>query len=404
MERVIFHIDMNNFFASVEGIGRPELKGVPYAVCGDPMLRHGIVLAKNPVAKEYGVKTGEPIFSAKQKCPSLKILPPHYEKYRAISAEARKIYESYTDRVESFGIDECWCDMSGIGMDEGMTLADEIRHRISAELGVTASVGVSFNKIFAKLGSDYRKPDATTVITKENFRELVWKLPVTDMLFVGPSVAARLSRYSIYTIGDVARGERSFFALILGKNGELLYDRANGIDHSSVLRADEAPPPKSISRSTTPPRDLTSTEALKALSLSISDVLAEELRAFDMQCSVVAVFIRDPSLRTLVRQRKLLHPTCLSRDISQTAMALVKENYSDGEAVRAFGIQVSELSRFSGSQITFDICGTTERRERLEKALFSIRGRYGGRVIKTALEAKNGGLAEIDRLGGSPFR
>ena len=380
-DRIIFHVDMNNFFASVEGRGRPELRDVPYAVCGDPAMRHGIVLAKNTIAKGYGVKTGEPIFAAKQKCPSLIVLPPHYEKYEAISKAARRIYSDYSDRVESFGIDECWCDISAESdIKRAEELANELRARIKRELDVTVSIGVSFNKIFAKLGSDYKKPDATTVITRDNFRRLVWALPVSDLLFVGSATERALSRYGIHTIGDLACTDRGFLRLILGKNGETLHTYANGEDHSPVLRKDDIPPPKSVSKSATLPYDLVSFGQLRALAHDMTEELCVRLRELDMLGGTVGIMLKDSELHSFIKQKSLERPSLLAYDILRAAEELIRSSYTEGTPIRAFGIRISELSDYSGSQLTFDTDGVHERRERLEATLFSLRKRYGDSV------------------------
>ena len=199
MKPVILHSDMNNFYASVEILYDPALRDKPVAVAGDEEARHGIVLAKNDIAKRLGIHTGQVLWEARQQCPELVCVPAHYERYLAFSAQAREIYTSYTDQVESFGLDECWLDVTGsVGLfGDGPTIANDIRGRIRRELGLTVSVGVSFNKVFAKLGSDMKKPDAITVITPENYRERAWSLPVSDLLYVGPAfvLAAGQERY-----------------------------------------------------------------------------------------------------------------------------------------------------------------------------------------------------------------
>lgn len=208
-DRTILHCDMNNFYASVECLYNPALRGKPVAVGGDVEARHGIILAKNYEAKKYGVQTGEALWQAKQKCPGLTIVPPSFEKYLRFSRLAREIYGCYTDRIESFGLDECWLDLTGSErlFGGGKAVADKLRERIKFELGVTISVGVSHNKIFAKLGSDMKKPDATTVITRENYKDVVWPLPVSDLLFVGPATTRKLARYGIHTIGQLAQAD-----------------------------------------------------------------------------------------------------------------------------------------------------------------------------------------------------
>ena len=246
MERVIFHCDLNSFYASVELLSHPELRHLPVAVCGDPKSRHGIILAKNEPAKRFDVKTAETVWQAKKKCPDLVLLPAHHEKYREYSRRVNGLYQQYTDLVEPFGIDESWLDVTGtlhlFGGDP-KALADEIRSRVRRELGLTISVGVSFNKVFAKLGSDYKKPDATTVITEESFQAMVWPLPVTDLLYVGRAAASAFQKFGIRTIGDLAAFDRQALFTLLGKNGAQLHDFASGLDRAPWPRRDRRSPP-----------------------------------------------------------------------------------------------------------------------------------------------------------------
>lgn len=384
-DRVIFHIDMNNFFATVEGIDRPELSGVPYAVCGDPEMRHGIVLAKDQLAKSCGVKTGEPIFMAKQKCPSLVVIRPHYEKYEEVSRCARAIYETYTDRVESFGIDECWCDMSGnVDMKNAAMLADEIRERIKKLLRVTVSVGVSFNKVFAKLGSDMKKPDATTVITRDNYKDVVWGLPATSLLFVGGATERTLSRYSVDTVGDIANADPKFLSLILGKNGELLYRYANGGDTEPVALAGESDKPKSISKSFTTAKDMVSFDELKALGAYLCDDTVFRLRSVGMLCSTVGITLRYSEMRSVSRQCKLEKPTDVTCDIMNAAMELVRQNYSEGVPVRLLGVQLSDLRSGDDLQLTLE-SESEQRKKLLEDTVFGLRSKYGVDILRSGV-------------------
>ena len=265
MDPIILHSDMNNFYASVEILYDPSLNGRPVAVAGDEEARHGIVLAKNDLAKQFGIRTGQVLWEARQQCPELICVPAHYERYLHFSALARDIYISYTDQVEAFGLDECWLDVTGsVGLfGDGVTIANDIRARIRRELGLTVSVGVSYNKVFAKLGSDMKKPDATSVITPDNFRETAWRLPVSDLLYVGPATTRKLAQFGIHTIGALAQADQGFLYSLLGKNGIMLHRFANGQDHSGVRRYYAVPPMKSIGNSTTAPRDLVSEDDVK---------------------------------------------------------------------------------------------------------------------------------------------
>lgn len=247
--RSILHVDCNNFYASVECLYRPEIRDFPVAVAGDPEARHGIILAKNMMAKKLGVTTGEAIWEAKLKAPGLVLVPPDYKKYLRFSRMAREIYGEYTEQVESFGLDECWLDITGslpMLYKDPVTIAHEIRQRVKEELGITVSVGVSFNKIFAKLGSDLKKPDAVTVIPYENFQEIVWPLPVGDLLYVGSATRRKLELVAVNTIGDLARYDRELLRWKLGKWGLILHDFANGLDTAPVRCIGEAEQIKSI--------------------------------------------------------------------------------------------------------------------------------------------------------------
>ena len=266
MDRIILHCDLNCFFASVELLSHPDLRHLPVAVCGDPSSRHGIILAKNEPAKRCGVQTAETIWQAKKKCPSLVLLPPHHDRYRVYSKQVNAIYEQYTDLVEPFGIDESWLDVTGslhLFGGDAAALADTLRHRVREELGLTLSVGVSFNKVFAKLGSDYKKPDATTVISRENWKEIVWPLPVGDLLFVGGAARKLLAQYGVKTIGDLAACPTDMLESLMGKLGTQLHEYACGLDASPVRSRYDREPVKSVGNGTTFPQNLTTWEQVR---------------------------------------------------------------------------------------------------------------------------------------------
>ena len=314
MERIIFHCDLNSFYASVELLDHPELRHLPVAVCGDPESRHGIILAKNEPAKKFRVQTAETIWQAKRKCPDLVLLPAHHRVYREFSRRINRMYQDYTDLVEPFGIDESWLDVSGtlhlFGGDP-TALADEIRRRMRQEFGLTISVGVSFNKMFAKLGSDYKKPDATTCITRENFRQMVWPLPVGDLLYVGRAAAETMKKFGVRTIGDLARFDRESLFHLLGRHGAQLHDYANGLDRAPVAPAGQYTPPKSVGSGNTFARNLTGREEFQAGVGMLAGQVAARLRRHRMKCTGVALQIRDPDFRDLSRQKRLEVPTCL---------------------------------------------------------------------------------------------
>ncbi|MEG1385061.1 MAG: DNA polymerase IV, partial [Oscillospiraceae bacterium] len=308
--RTILHCDCNSYFASVESIGRPELKAVPMAVCGDPDSRHGIILAKNELAKKRGVATAETVWQARQKCPGLVLVPAHHDLYEEYCEKINFIYEQYSDRVEPFSIDESWLDVTGSEhlFGDGKAIADELRRRIREELGLTISVGVSFNKIFAKLGSDYKKPDATTVISPENYRDIVWPLPVREMIFVGKSSAETLGRYDIRTIGDIVSAGREKLNRLLGKSGDSLWVNAAGLEDSPVRKRSELDAPKSVGKGMTFARDLSGMEEIRAGLLPLCDEVGTRLRRLGMFCSTVTVQIKDPRFKTISRQLTLSSP------------------------------------------------------------------------------------------------
>lgn len=392
MDRVIFHCDLNSFYASVELLDHPELKDRPAAVCGDPESRHGIILAKNELAKKYKVQTAETIWQARRKCPDLVLLPAHHWKYREYSKKVNAIYERYTDLVEPFSIDESWLDVTGtlhLFGGDGKALADQIRQTVRQELGLTVSVGVSFNKVFAKMGSDYRKPDATTVITRENFQQLLWPLPVTDLLFVGRAAARVLNGYGIRTIGDLARFDRESLGQILGKGGYTLHDYATGREHAPVVPARDMPGPKSVGNGLTFPKNLVGWEQLRTALSELADEVAVRLRKHGLKCTTVQITVRDPSFKDICRQKRLSAPTYISRDLAQCGMELLHSCWSERKPVRALTITAQNLveERDAGEQVDLfaaDAIPCRDKLEKLEKAMDSIRDKYGRGAISIA--------------------
>ena len=385
-ERVIFHCDCNSFFASVETLDHPEWASVPMAVTGDPESRHGIILAKNELAKKYGVQTAETIWSAKQKCPQLLCVPSHHRKYSEISQRINQIYLDYTDLVEPFSVDESYLDVTGslalFGM-EPRALADTIRERIKREIGITISVGVSFCKVFAKLGSDYKKPDATTVFDRAAVESIVYKLPVGDMMFVGKKTAQQLSHMGIQTIGALAETDEPTLRRALGELGCTIWKYAAGLDDEPVHSYYERREVKSIGNGTTFRRDLLTLEEAHAGIVMLCDEVVWRLRNENKKCTVVQLTIRDAEFRTIQRQRKLDVPTWLQADIIEVALSLVRENWKNGLRIRMLTVTVSGLVQpdLVAQQMTlFDEPSDTarsERQEKLEAALVSIRKKTG---------------------------
>lgn len=302
MERVVLHSDMNNYYASIELLHHPELRGRPLVVGGDPEARHGIVLAKDQFAKKAGVKTGMALWQAKQICPEIVFVPPRMGLYLRFSRLVREIYADYTDMQEPFGLDECWLDVSQSGSykGDGMTIAKEIRNRIKFELGITVSIGVSWNKIFAKLGSDYKKPDAITEISRENYRQIVWPLQVEDLLYVGRATQKKLNLYGIHTIGELARTDPELLHRWFGKMGYVLSVFANGEDQTPVSMEDYHAPIKSIGNSTTTPRDLTTDMDVKIIVYALAESVSARLCENNFKCQVAETDqeCRRPCLRS----------------------------------------------------------------------------------------------------------
>ncbi len=386
--RTILHCDMNNCFASIEIKLNPALRGKPVAVCGSKEERHGIVLAKSEEAKKYGVKTAEVIWQAQRKCPDLIIVPPHFEEYRKYSRLARKIYCEYTDLVESFGLDECWLDVTGSErlFGSGEKIAYEIKERIKAELGVTISVGVSFNKVFAKLGSDLKKPDAVTVIPYLGFQRLIWNLPVSDMLGVGQKTAVKLSSYGIHTIGDLARVPPEIMKRRMGKAGEEIWRYANGLDCSPVSKEDFIPPPKSIGRGVTCAKDLFSAEEVWRVLYLLAEEVAGGLRKEHFSALGVQLVIRDNTLFDKQLQKQLILPTQSAKEIAKQAFSLFEGYYHWTHPVRALTVRVLHLiDEKTPEQIFWDSdIEKREKTERIESTVFKLRNRFGKNCVTAA--------------------
>ena len=308
----------------------------------------------------------------------------------------REIYAEYTDYIEPFGLDEAWLDVTGHALS-GEEIASELRVRAKRELGLTLSVGVSYNKVFAKLGSDMKKPDATTVITPENFRQKVWPLPVGELLYVGPATRRRLSGRNIRTIGDLAACPPRELAAMMGKNGEMLWAFANGLDRSPVRRADDTAMIKSVGNSTTPPRDLTCERDVQQVATVLSESVAERLREHGLRGSVVELSVRDCALNSFVRQRKLPRPTALAGEMIACAMALFRESYRWERPIRSMGVSVSDLRPEKGDEqlCMFPDTGRARRYE-LEGAVEDIRRRFGHASILRASLIADGEIGAIN--------
>ncbi len=393
MDRIILHCDCNSFYASVETVLRPELAEVPMAVCGDPKARHGIILAKNERAKRFGIKTAETIRDALKKCPSLVLVPPHHTLYEEYSRRIFDFYNTFTDQVEPFGLDEAWLDVTGSRrlFGNGEEIAEKIREGIKRNFGITVSVGVSFNKVFAKLASDYKKPDAVTVFSRENWQERIHPLPVEDLLFVGHSVRERLAALGVRTIGELAALPPLFLSETFGKIGETLHRYANGLDDAPVLIFGQGEPLKSIGNTFTFPRDLTLEDEVSVGLRALSDKVASRLRRHRKLAASVSITVRDSTLHTVTRQMPLTIATHLSDDLFDAAKELLPLAWDFKKPIRMLGICANKL--LEGDQNTeqislFDAPTDTHRRERRknrEGAVDRIREKYGGGSIRSGV-------------------
>ena len=380
MDRVILHSDINACYANVERLYDPRLCAAPLAVCGDVEARHGIVLSKDELAKRAGVKTGMPIWQARQLCPTLQVVKPHFERYEKYAGLVRQIYWQYTDLCEPFGLDESWLDISGcLKCPDGRKTALEIKDRVYRETGLTVSIGVSWNKVLAKLGSDYKKPDAVTVIDRANFRGLVWPLPASELLMVGRSTSRRLARMGIGTIGELARAEPGLLQRQFGVMGPLLHAYANGQDCSPVRRIGDDPPPKSIGNSTTTARDLLCDRDAWLCMLTLAESVGARLREQGYRCRTVEIGLRTAELRWSSHRRRLARPTDCTQELLEAAMALFRDCHRWPGPLRSLGLRALDLQRADAPEQLdlFADYAELERRQGLDQAIDRIRGRYG---------------------------
>lgn len=394
MERTVLHCDMNGFYASVELLFRPDLAGLPVAVCGDPQHRHGIILAKSEEAKKCGIVTAETVWQARKKCPELILIPPHREWYAEYSKKINDIYLQYTDMVEPFSIDESWLDVTASQklFGSGREIADSIREQVKRELGLTLSVGVSFNKIFAKMGSEYKKPDATTVISRENFRRILWPLSVRELFFAGKATAEKLAKMGILTIGDLAAADKRLLRSAFGKHGQQLYEYANGLDESPVARFSEREKIKSVGNGMTFKRDLVGLGDIRTAVTALADTVSGRLRRHQVKCCGVKVDIKDPYFKTISRQKQLSQPTHLGEEIGEAALELIRQNWSLTAPIRLLtitGIQLREEDEAEQLSIFAAQNEKREKQEKVERTIDTIRERFGGHAITFGGLVKN---------------
>lgn len=387
--RTILHCDCNGFYASVECSLKPELRNVPMAVCGNPENRHGIILAKNDLAKKYNIKTAETIWQAKAKCPDLVLVEPHHKLYQEYSHNINELYRQYTDLVEPFGIDESWLDVTASKnlFGSGVEIADTLRKRIKKEFNITISVGVSFNKIFAKLGSDYKKPDATTEFSSENWKSLIHPLPVGDLLFVGIKAQEKLKSLCINTIGDLASSDRNILISQFGKMGDTLWIYANGLDDSPVISSGKDEEIKSVGNGNTFKKDLTEWDEICFGVKCLSESVAHRLREKQLKCSTLSVAIKDPDFNTTSKQKKLTYPTYISREISSSAIELIKSFWPEGKPIRTITITGTNLIKENQAFVPLTLFEEDkiidDRRKKLEKleaTVDKLKEKYGNSI------------------------
>lgn len=400
MDRVILHCDANSYYASVECLYTPEIRNKPVAVGGCVEARHGIILTKNAHAKKYGVKTGEAIWQAKEKCPDLVCVPPDFPLYVRFSGKMRRIYEQYSNRVESFGLDESWIDLSSAGFtfEDGVRVAGEIRNRVREELGITVSIGVADNKILAKLGSDMKKPDAVTALPPDSFRERIWDLPVRELLYVGASTERKLARLGVTTIGALARCDSGALVNLLGKNGLMLKAYANGEDRTPVRPIDHRSCVKSVGNSTTPPHDLTRMDDARCIYYLLAESVAARLREGGFRARCVSISARTTDLITRSHQLVLPRPTNLTDEIAQAAMRLFTDRFAHAFPYRSVGLCCSMLSP-DDEPVQLDFTGDEQRRmhtEQLERSIDDLRRRYGHQIVQRGVVLTDRGYADIN--------
>lgn len=385
-DRAILHSDANCFYASVETVLNPELRDKAVAVCGSTEERHGIVLAKSEKAKRAGVKTGMANWQARDCCKDLIIVPPQYDYYLKFSRFLHRIYQRYTDQVEPFGMDECWLDVTD-SQGDPMQIAEEIRQAAKDELGLTVSIGVSFNKIFAKLGSDMKKPDAITQITREDFKEKIWHLECSELLYCGRATTAKLGSVGVRTIGDLARLPVDYMQRRLGKNGVMLWRYANGLDESRVAHQDYTAPAKSVGHGITCVADLLNLDEAKKVIVALSQDIGYKLRVMNLRACAVQLYVRDNNLNGYGWQQRIEFPTQDESTIAREAYRILENRYIWRNAIRALTVSAIQLENADmPTQLgMFYDNASHERRERLNRTIDDIRDSFGKHAIVPAI-------------------
>ena len=396
MDKTILHCDLNNFYASVEALAHPELSGLPIVVCGNPELRHGIVLAKNQIAKAAGVQTGEPIWQSKQKCPDVVFLRPHFDKYVYYSKIVFDIYTNYTDRVERFGIDECWLDVTESIplLGSGEKIAYDIKERVKRETGLTISVGVSFTKTLAKLGSDLKKPDAVTVLSRDNFKDRIYDMSPSELIMIGKKTAKKLDDLNIKTIGDLARADRKALKQHFGIVGDKMINAAQGISDEEVKLYYDTFVPKSVSHGTTTPKDIKTLEEAKTVIYALSEMVAVRLRRYNLVAGGISLGLKGLDLKWNGKQKGLIDATASAKTIGENAIAMLKEMHDFKAPLRAITVGAIKLDDASKYQLSF-FSENEDKQLNLEKTIDGIRNKYGYDSVKRGILIDNEILGDL---------
>lgn len=388
-ERVIFHCDANSFYASVEEAHNPDLKGKPVAVSGNPKTRTGIILTKNETAKKFGVLTGEAIWQAKSKCPNLICVPPHHKLYEEYSQQLRQIYEKYTDRVESFGIDECWLDVTETlkFFGDKQTLADQIRAEVKESLNITISVGVSFGKLFAKLGSDLKKPDATTIITRENYKQIIYPLPVNSIIGIGKRLKERFDKLGVVQLGDITLLPDSILKKKFGIIGLDLKQKLCGNDQDQVKKFDDHTPAKSVGNGTTTITDIYSRAEILSVVSALCDEISTRLRRSNFNAQGLSVTLKTADFKYFNQTLHLDFCTNSLCDLITFSMKILDSFWQYNLPVRAIRICAYNLS--SAQTIQLNMFSNTQKKDSLNAGLDKVRQKYGYYSIMPASTLKN---------------
>lgn len=380
-DRTILHIDINHCYAQIEEMKYPALRQIPMAVGGHEEARHGIILAKNDLAKKAGVLTGESLREAYDACPQLLIIPPAYDDYIYYTERVKDICRQYSDAIEPFGLDESWLDCTHCRnlYSDPLEVAGRIQQRILNEIGLTVSIGISYNKVFAKFGSDLVKPSGLTLITRDNYRQIVWPHPAEDLLFVGPATKRKLKARGIDTIGELAQYPLPYLKQAMGAAGEVIWQFANGEDRSEVSASSCQAAVKSVGNSMTMVHDVNSAEELEPVFWVLCECVASRLRDCGMEGDTVGVCMRSSGLDWMQCQFKMPQRTSLSQEIMKTAMMLIRERYDFSTPMRAAGVSVFGL-RPSSMNRQLSIFTDETQREKARKtdlAMDEIRHKYG---------------------------